>query len=244
MTTTTSAAKESALSKPDGLISISLGKKYFVAVTGALLLLFVIGHMIGNLQVFIGQDQMNTYAEKLQALGPILWIIRGALILIAVLHIWFAIKLKLENVAARPIQYARRNWVEASLASRTMIWSGLLIFAFIAYHLAHFTLHWTHPEYDNLVDSLGRKDVYSMVILGFKNWIISGFYIVMMFLLAAHLTHGVKSMFQSMGWNSDRWEPRLHKLAWAVAIVLFLGYISIPIAILAGIITLPPGVTI
>ncbi len=241
---TTSTAKDSALSKPASLTSISLGKKYFVAISGAVLLLFAVGHMLGNLQVFIGQDQMNTYAEKLQAMGPILWLIRGALIVIAILHIWFATKLKLENVAARPVPYAHKTWVEASLASRTMIWSGLLILAFIAYHLAHYTLHWTNPEYDKLVDSLGRKDVFSMVVFGFKNYIISGIYIIMMFLLALHLSHGTKSMFQSMGWNNARWEPRLHKLAWAVATILFLGYISIPIAIMLGVITLPAGVTL
>jgi len=241
---TTSTAKDPALSKPAGITSISLGKKYFVAVSGAVLLLYVIGHMLGNLQIYIGQDQINMYAEKLHSLGPILWVIRAVLGILAILHIWFAIKLKLENVSARPISYAQKNWVEASLASRTMIWSGLLIFAFIAYHLAQFTLHWTNPNYTRLIDMEGRMDVYSMIIFGFKNYIISGFYIIMMFLLMVHLSHGVESMFQSVGWNSAKWQPRLHKIAWIVAVVLFLGFISIPISILLGFIQLPPGVTL
>ncbi len=241
---TTSTAKDSALSKPAGIISISLGKKYFVAVSGAVMLLYVVGHLLGNLQIFIGQDQINTYAEWLHSLGPILWAVRGVLIILAILHIWFGIQLKLENVAARPIAYTHRNWVQASIASRTMIWSGLLIFAFIAYHLAQFTLHWTNESYNQLKDPLGRMDVYSMVIFGFKNYLISGFYILMMFLLAVHLSHGAESMFQSLGWNNDLWEPRLHKFAWILAVVLFLGYISIPISIMLGAIQLPPGVTL
>ncbi len=230
-----------------GLVSSSIGKKWFVAVTGALLLLFVTGHMIGNLQIFIGQDQLNNYAAKLQALGPILWVIRTGMIALTVLHIVFAVKLKLENWQARPQRYAFNNTVQASWGSRTMIWSGLLIFAFVTYHLMHFTFLNLHPEYHNLRAMLhGQQvhDVYSMVIVGFQQPVISIFYIIMMALLALHISHGAKSMFQTLGWNNERYEPKLNRFAIGLAIFLFLGYISIPISILLGWVKLPAGVTI
>lgn len=245
MSSTDLAQKSSGLSS--GLTSSSIGKKLFVAISGAALLLFALGHMVGNLQVFIGQDQINKYAHALQSLGAMLWVIRAGVILMAILHVWFAVKLKLENWKARPVKYAFESTVQAGLASRTMIWSGLLIFAFITYHLLHFTFMATHPEYKGLSAMLDGKevhDVYSMIIFGFKQPLISAFYIVMMFLLAYHLSHGIKSMFQTLGWNNERCEPKLNKLAITLATIIFLGYISIPIAILSGIIKLPEGMVI
>lgn len=232
-----------------GLTSSSIGKKLFVAVSGGVMLLFVIGHMVGNLQLFIGQDQLNRYALFLQSLGELLWVVRIVLIVMLVLHIWFAAKLKLENWAARPTKYAYNNTVQAGLASRTMIWSGLLIASFITYHLLHFTFLTTHPEYHNLMAALPGHheqvhDVYSMVILGFQQPLISSFYIIMMFLLAYHLSHGIKSMFQTLGMNNERYEPKLNALAITLATILFLGYISMPLAVIAGIIKLPAGVTL
>jgi succinate dehydrogenase / fumarate reductase, cytochrome b subunit len=229
------------------LISSSIGKKLFVAISGAALVLFAFGHMVGNLQVFIGQDQINKYAHALQGLGAALWVIRIGLILMALLHIWFAVQLKLENWRARPVKYAFNNTVQAGLASRTMIWSGLLVFTFITYHLLHFTFMAFHPEYKGLTAMLDGKevhDVYSMIIYGFKQPLISGLYIVMMFLLAYHLSHGIKSMFQTLGWNNERYEPKLNKLAIAIATVVFLGYISIPVAVLTGLLRLPEGMVI
>ncbi len=230
-----------------GLTSSSIGKKLFVAISGAALLLFAFGHMVGNLQVFMGQDQINKYAHALQGLGAALWVIRVGLIVMAILHIWFAVKLKLENWKARPVNYAFSNTVQAGLASRTMIWSGLLVFSFITYHLLHFTILATNPEYKSLTAMLNGQevhDVYSMIIYGFKQPLISGFYIIMMFLLAYHLSHGIKSMFQTLGLNNERYEPKLNKLAIAIATIIFLGYISIPVAILAGLVKLPGGMTI
>lgn len=224
------------------LTARSVGKKFLMAVSGVILVLFIIGHMLGNLQIFIGQDQLNTYAEALQHLGALLWLIRGFLLLMLIIHVWFAIKLSLENNAARPIKYRNKHYVEAPLSSRTMIWTGIGVFLFVSYHLMQFTFIVTNPEYANLQDSLGRHDVYSMVILGFQNYIISGVYIVAMALLCYHLVHAVKSMFQSMGWNDSASEPLLHKLAIVFAWVVFLGYISMPIGVLTGIITLPKGV--
>jgi succinate dehydrogenase / fumarate reductase cytochrome b subunit len=205
-----------------------------MAVTGFIAFGFVFGHMLGNLQIFIGQDQMNTYAEKLQALGPVLWMIRGFMLLAILVHIWFGIKLKLENYSARPIGYQTKATVKATLASRTMIWTGIIILTFVVYHLMHYTIRVTNPEFSTLIDPLGRKDVYTMVIMGFKNPYVSAFYIVAVGLLSYHLSHGVASMFQSLGLNSDKWQTRLHKIAWALTIILFVGYASIPSAIVAG----------
>ena len=224
------------------LTSRSVGKKFLMAGSGVILVLFIIGHMLGNLQIFIGQDQINTYAEKLQSLGPILWVIRAFMILMLIVHIWFAIKLSLENNAARPIKYQNKHYVEAPLSSRTMIWTGIGVFLFVSYHLMHFTFIITNPEYSNLHDSLGRHDVYSMMILGFQNYIISGVYIAAIAILSYHLVHAVKSMFQTVGLNDTSTEPLLHRIAVIFAWFIFLGYISMPIAVLAGIITLPEGV--
>ena len=222
---------------PAHLLDISIGKKILMAVTGFIAFGFVFGHMLGNLQIFIGQDQMNTYAEKLQALGPLLWVIRAFVLISFIVHVWFGIKLKLEAWAARPIGYQNKSTVKATLASRTMIWTGIIIFAFLVYHLLHYTVRVTNPEYASLVDPLGRMDVYTMVIMGFSNTLVSIFYIIAVGLLSYHLSHGVASMFQSLGLNTEKWQERLHKIAWILTVILFLGYASIP---LAGLSHFPP----
>ena len=226
---------------PELPATTSLGRKYWMAISGVFLFLFVVGHMLGNLQIFLGQDQINTYAEKLRDLGPLLWIIRGGLLLIALVHIIDGVILWLRNRQSRPERYIKQNFQRASLASRTMIWSGIGILLYVVYHLMHFTWQITNPQYQDLVDPLGRHDVYSMMVLGFQNWLISGVYIVAMVFLAYHLSHGVASFFQSMGWSNDRLEPLYRRLGYAVAVILFIGYVSIPAAILAGIVTLPGG---
>lgn len=224
------------------LIGRSVGKKYLMAGSGIVLVLFIIGHMLGNLQIYIGQDQINTYAAKLQGLGAFLWAIRGFMLLMLVVHVWFAIQLSLENNAARPIKYYRKDYVEAPLSSRSMIWTGIGVFLFVVYHLMHFTFIVTNPEYANLHDSLGRHDVYSMMILGFQNYIISGVYIAAIAIVSYHLVHAVKSMFQTVGLNDSLTEPLLHRIAVVLSWIIFLGYISIPIGVLAGVIKLPEGV--
>jgi succinate dehydrogenase / fumarate reductase, cytochrome b subunit len=235
-------AKKSWAFLPVGYFSRSIGKKLIVAVTGVVLLGFVTGHMVGNLQVFIGQEAINRYAAFLQGLGELLWVIRGFMALMLVLHVWFAVQLKLENWAARPQRYQCNDTVQATLSSRTMIWTGILVAAFVTYHLLHFTFMSLHPEYKTLEDHLGQHDVYSMVILGFKNPAISIFYIIMMFALAYHLSHAVRSMFQTLGLNNDQYDGGLRRLALAVAGILFVGYVAIPAAALLDILKLPAGV--
>jgi succinate dehydrogenase / fumarate reductase cytochrome b subunit len=155
------------------------------------------------------------------------------------LHIWAAIKLSLENRAARPQPYAQTEVVAASYASRTMIWSGVIILAFIIYHLLHFTvetqaINLTGKDFLKLEDAKGRHDVFAMMVLGFQNRIVSGAYMVAMFLLFMHLSHGVSAMFQSLGWKSQAHAALIGRFATAVSWLIFLGYISIPIAILCG----------
>lgn len=216
--------------------------KVVMASTGLVLVLFLIGHMIGNLQMHIGQEKMNIYAETLQGLGGLLWLIRGALFVFLVLHIITSIKLKLDNRAARPEPYAMKTWVRASLASRTMLWSGVMIGLFVTYHLLHFTIKATNPIYGDLVDAAGRHDVYSMVVLGYQNVLISVVYIAAMILLGFHLIHAIESMFQTLGVNHPKYNGMIHLLGVAVALIVCVGFISIPLGVLFGWISLPAGV--
>ena len=148
-------------------MSSSIGMKIFMAVTGIAFIGFVIGHLAGNLQIFISQDQFNGYAEFLHGLGKILWLERILIFLFFAVHIIYGIKLWFANKSSRPVPYARNDYVQASYSSRTMIWTGLLVLFFVTYHLLHFTLIVTNPEYAGLKDAAGRFDVYSMVITGF-----------------------------------------------------------------------------
>ena len=229
------------MSPAQTFVGSSIGKKIFMAVTGTVLTLFVFGHMLGNLQIFIGQNQLNTYAVKLHELGPILWIIRLLMATFALVHIFYGIRLWLEDRHARPESYKFKDTVQATLASRTMIYTGVGILLYVIYHLLHFTLIVTNPEYAGLTDPQGRYDVYSMVILGFQNYLISAVYIVAMAFLCYHLSHGVESVFQTLGLNSDRFRKCLRRVSLVVSWILFIGYVSIPLAVLAGCITLPGG---
>lgn len=222
----------------------SILSKIVMAVTGLVLVLFLLGHMAGNLQMYLGQDAMNTYAEALQGLGGLLWVIRAALFIMLVLHVITSIKLKYENYTARPEQYAMRKYVRASLSSRTMIWTGIMIFLFVTYHLLHFTIHATNPAYGGLYDAMGRHDVYSMVVLGYSNVLISVVYIAAMILLAFHLFHAIESMFQTLGVNHEKYNPFIHGLSLTVATIIMVGFIAIPVGVLFGWIELPAGVII
>lgn len=213
----------------------SVGRKIIVAVTGVILILFVIGHLLGNLQIFLGPEWINGYAEHLRELGPFLWIIRGILLLVVILHIYYTIRLAIENRRARPGHYKRKKTVKATLASRSMVWSGIILLAFIIYHILHFTIRATDPRFNTLpLDPLNHYDVYSMMIIGFSHPLVSTFYILSMFLLALHLSHGSSSFFQSLGLNNQKLAPRLAWTGRIFAWLLFVGYSSIPAAVLLG----------
>jgi succinate dehydrogenase / fumarate reductase cytochrome b subunit len=223
-------------------ISSSIGKKIFMAVTGLFMFLFVVGHMVGNLQIFIGQGQLNAYAQALKDLPALTWSVRIVMFVCLVIHVWRAIQLYFENRFSRPIRYVVNATVQAPLSSRTMIFTGGGIFLYLVYHLLHFTFIVTNPQYAGIHDSLGQHDVYSMIILGFQNGFISAVYFVALFSLCYHLTHSIPSLFQTLGLNDQKTEPRFRVLGWLVAIAIFIGYSVIPAAILLQIIKLPGGV--
>jgi succinate dehydrogenase / fumarate reductase cytochrome b subunit len=202
-----------------------------MAVTGILLSFFVIGHLMGNLLVYKGPKAMNDYAAFLQGLGAWLWVIRGGLLAIFVLHIVLALKLRSRNRTARPDRYVKETTIQATWASRYMVLTGLLVLAFVALHLAHFTLRWL-GEAPKLED--GHVDVYAMVVAGFRNPAYAAIYVAAMGILGLHLFHGLQSVFQTLGFRHPGYTPTIVKVCSTVAIALALGYISIPVAILLG----------
>jgi succinate dehydrogenase / fumarate reductase cytochrome b subunit len=218
----------------------SLGKKYIMALTGAALLVFVIGHLLGNLQVFAAPDLINQYGHFLKSKPGLLWAVRLALLACVVLHIAAAASLTAMNQNARTESYLGGSSYGSSLASRTMLASGLVIFAFVLYHLAHFTV--LLPAVNGVGDFRklevtlpgGEKthDVYAMMVLGFQVWWVVLFYLVAMALLFMHLSHGASSMFQSLGWRNHVWWPRIAAFARSASIAIFIGYAIIPTAIL------------
>jgi succinate dehydrogenase / fumarate reductase cytochrome b subunit len=231
----------------------SIGRKILMAVTGLILIGFVIGHLVGNLQVFQDPDQLNGYAQFLRQLGPWLWGARLVLLVSVVIHIWAATALTLENNRARPEPYGVKHTIRATLASRTMRLTGYVVLAFVLYHLAHFT--WGAVSSKSYKDNLelytmqsdyrfaglpvvkaGAEvhDVYEMVILGFQNPVVSLFYIVAVGLLSFHLLHGFDSLFQTLGLRSSRWSACLRKVTVLFCFAYFLGNLAIPGAVLVG----------
>lgn len=224
-----------------------------MAVTGVILTGFVIGHLVGNLQIFSEPDHINGYGAFLHQLGPLLWVVRIVLIASVLLHIWAATVLTLENHAARDVKYTVSHTLRATLSSRMMRVSGVVVLAFLLYHLAHFTLGFTQvatfkeslPRYTLGSDfkvagfvtvraGTETYDVYNMVILGFQKPVVSLFYIIAVGLLSLHLLHGADSMFQTMGWRSEKWAGALRKLVALFCIVYFAGNLAIPGAVLLG----------
>jgi succinate dehydrogenase / fumarate reductase cytochrome b subunit len=223
-----------------GFFRSSLGKKYIMAITGMAMFGFVIVHMLGNLQVFLGPEAINDYGYFLQSKPELVWPARFLLLLAVALHIWAAIKLSAENRAARPKNYGYFKVVAASYASRTMFVSGLVVMVFIVYHLLHFTaqvesINLAHTNFVKLEDAKQHHDVYNMIIIGFSQPIVAIFYIISMGLLSLHLSHGVSSMFQSLGWKNSKYGKLIDRFALLAAGVLLVGYSAIPIAVLAGV---------
>lgn len=222
----------------------SVGAKIIMAVSGLMMFGFLLGHIAGNLQIFIGQDALNGYAHFLKSNPEIVWPARLGLIGAVSVHIVSGLRLAALNRAARPAGYKRKTAQRATVFSRTMTWSGLVVLAFIVYHLAHFTLGLTHPSHHQLTDELGRHDVYSMFILGFQQPLVAGFYIIAMILLGFHLAHGTKSMFQSLGLNHPKYDLLFQVAVPGIAVAVVIGNIIMPLAVLGGFISLPDGVEV
>ncbi|HXW60781.1 MAG TPA: succinate dehydrogenase cytochrome b subunit [Myxococcota bacterium] len=212
----------------------TIGKKILVAITGLFMLLFVIMHLIGNLEVYQGPAATNAYAALLRQFPKVLWGFRILLIVAVVVHIWVTISLTKRNRDARPIAYNRKRSRKATLTSRTMLLTGLTVLVFVCYHLAQFTLSITNPEYDRLFDLEGRHHVYNMVVLGFSNLWVSLFYIIAMAMLAFHLSHGISSAARTLGVAEPKLFGLIHRsgllFSWLIAVL----FISIPIAVLLG----------
>lgn len=193
--------------------------------------LFVIGHMIGNLQIFLGPEAINNYGALLRTSPELLWVIRLILLSALVLHVIFALLVLVENRRARPVAYAFKNSVQAKLSTRLMAVTGILLLGFIIFHLLHYTADAIDPSYAGFHDEKGRHDVYRMVVTGFSNPLIAGFYAVAMTLLCLHLTHGAWSWLQTVGLRTKKVAGESTRGAQIIALVLAAGYISIPASV-------------
>lgn len=216
------------------LMKSSLGAKYVMAITGLGLFLFLIGHVAGNLLLYVGQSAMNEYAAGLRKLPyGLLWIARLGLLVAFGLHIYMAYYLTVTNRAARPVPYQNKAFMKASYASRTMPMTGTFVLLFLLYHLAHYTFRIVNNT-GELVDPAGLHDVYTMVVQGFQQPLISLFYILAMLVLGFHLHHGLSSAFQSLGLNHKKYNPLFRKGFPALGWVVVLAGASIPLAVLSG----------
>jgi succinate dehydrogenase / fumarate reductase cytochrome b subunit len=214
-----------------------IGKKVVMAVTGVIFIGFVFGHMFGNLKIFAGPDEINTYAQFLRKVGmpevgygQVLWLVRTVLLISVALHVTAAVQLTRMNWAARPIEYNTKRTIETTWAARTMRWGGLLLLAFIVFHL----LHLTGGVVGFGVGQFRHLAVYQNVVAAFAVWPIAVFYIVAMGALCLHLSHGIWSMLQTLGWNTARNEPTLKIVSRVIALVVFVGFDSVPVAVLTG----------
>jgi len=215
-----------------------VGRKIIMSVTGFFLVCFLAVHLLGNSAIYYGPGGINTFVETFKGLGAFIWLLRIVMLVFLSLHIFFGIQLTLENRKAKSEKYAVTKRLRSTFAARNMIWTGLLTGSFLIYHLLHFTFQVTHPEIsaNRLPDIMGRPDVFTMVVLGFRSIAVSSFYILALSSLALHLSHGIQSMFQSVGLNTEKTELLMTRAGFIAAIVLFLGFISIPVAVIAGIV--------
>lgn len=204
-----------------------VGKKIVMAVSGVILFLFVVGHLLGNLQIFDGAARVNAYAAFLKSTGELLWGVRFVLLVSLFTHVVAAIQVSLASRRARPVDYAVRKNQETTYAARTMIWSGPLLFLYVVYHLLMFTFLTTGPGFSH-------TDVYRNEILAFSQPLISIVYIVSMILLGLHLYHGVWSMLNTLGVSNPQYHWMRRALAPVIAVAITAGYIAIPVAVLSG----------
>jgi succinate dehydrogenase / fumarate reductase, cytochrome b subunit len=212
----------------------SVGRKVLMGSTGLIMVLFVIVHLLGNSSIFAGPDGINAYAEKLHGLGPFVWAFRLFMLVMLGIHVLFGILVTLDNWNANPEKYKVKKMLKATFAGETMIWTGALLLAFIVYHLLQFTVRIT-PDVVLGVDAKGRFDVYSMVTGSFRHAPIAAIYVAAMVTLFLHLSHGIQSIFQTIGWNNEKTLPTYTLIGTVLALVFLLGYSAIPVLILSGI---------
>ena len=216
------------------LLTSSVGRKVLMAVSGFSLFGFVVVHLIGNSTIFVGSGWLNAYAEHLLDLGPFVWVFRAIMLLMVSVHILFGVILTLENWGANPGKYAVSKKLKVTFASRTMIWTGLLLLSFIVGHLLQFTVRIT-PDIVLAADEVGRFDVYTMVVSSFQVVFISALYIFAMVVLYLHTSHGIQSILQSLGLSNDKLLPRYTLAGNLISTLFLVGFGAIPILILTGI---------
>jgi succinate dehydrogenase / fumarate reductase cytochrome b subunit len=219
------------MTPPLSFFGSSVGRKLVMAATGIVLFGFVVGHMAGNLQIYLGAEAINEYGVALREVlhGAGIWIARSVLLVSVLLHIWAATSLTLESRAARPKGYRRVRYRESTYASRTMVWSGPILALFIVYHLLHLTFGSAHPDFV-------EGDVYRNMVVGFSVPWVSGFYILAMLCLGLHMYHGIWSMLQTLGLSHPRWNRWRFAFSALSTAVVVAGNISIPVAVLTGLV--------
>ncbi len=217
------------MSSSQGFYGTTIGKKVVMAVTGLIVVAFLVGHMMGNLLVFAEPARLNAYAAFLKATPTLLWGTRLVLLASIVLHIFAAAQLTLLSWKARPKRYVKQRHIETTYAARTMRWSGPILASFIVYHLLHLTVGSVHPNFD-------EHDVWSNVVNAFSVWYVAAFYIVAVLSLGLHLYHGLWSLLQTVGVNHPRVNNLRRIVAAAVSLAVVAGYASIPLAVLTGLI--------
>lgn len=217
-------------------LSSSVGRKVLMAITGFFMLFFVLVHLLGNSSIWIGPSALNTYAEKLHSLGAFVWIFRGFMFLMLAVHVWFGVLLTLENSAANPSKYAVNRKLKATFSSENMIWTGVLLLCFLVYHLLQFTVRITP---DILPDAVATRpgDVFKMVTVSLGTTWIALAYVVGMVVLFLHLSHGIQSIFQTVGCSNDKTLPKLTAVGTLISVIFLVGYGAIPVLILAGILS-------
>lgn len=233
----TSVAPSTEPQTPRSVARSTIGQKAVMAVTGLILLGYIVAHMLGNLKIFTGRTHFDGYAEALRGIGGdllgnswFLWMMRPVLLIALVLHIWTATALTIRSSRARPAAYAgpvRR--VQATYASRTMRWGGVIIGLFVVYHILHMTTGTLHNDFEHAA-------VYDNSVAAFEQWWVSAVYIVAVLALGMHLYHGLWSMFQTVGRNTPRWHGVLRRFAQVGAVVITLGFISVPVGVMTGIV--------
>ncbi len=224
--------------KTTHVLKSPVGRKILMALSGQILTIFVIFHIAGNSTIFF--HKLNAYVVGLYGLPVFVWGGRIVLIAAFILHLYYGTILKLENRASKPKTYAVTHYLRATVAGRNQIWTGIIIIVFLIYHLLQFTFQVTNPAIsaDRNLDTLGRPDVFMMVVRSFQNMGVSAAYVISLVVLGLHLLHGMQSSIQTWGLNNERTLPAFEKWGVRASLILLLWYISIPSAVLLGILRL------
>ncbi len=225
---------DTSLERTYGFYEVYIGKKAVMAATGVILVLYVVGHLAGNLQIFGGREVINRYAHFLHANPGLLWVARVVLLGAVGLHILSSYQLWIQKRRARPVGYYKKDDVPTAYAARTMLWTGPIIAAFVVFHVLHLTVG-DVPGLP-LKEVEGGYDVYYNIVVGFRHWAVSTAYIVAIAMLMFHLYHGIWSMFQSVGASHPRYTPLLKRFSQGLSIVLAAGFVSIPVAVMLGVV--------